>query len=152
MFKNGDRSSGIRTIYPYNNTNISAKVFCDQDTDGGGWTVILRRIYGENRINFMRNWNEYSNGFGNIEKEFYAGNNLIHALTTSSKQQLRIDLADYEGNEKYAKYNFFKVDDAASNYVLNISGFYGNAGDSLKRHNGEKFATVDKDYIGCANK
>ena len=33
------KSSGVHTIYPYNN-GTSFNVYCDMDTDGGGWTLV----------------------------------------------------------------------------------------------------------------
>ncbi|KAH7959104.1 hypothetical protein HPB49_008252 [Dermacentor silvarum] len=49
-------------------------VYCDMDTDGGGWTVIQRRgQYGNPVFNFYRNWTEYANGFGNPAEEYWIG-------------------------------------------------------------------------------
>lgn len=37
--KNGNRQSGIFTIYINNNRSHPVDVYCDMDTDGGGWLV-----------------------------------------------------------------------------------------------------------------
>ena len=36
------------------------EVFCDMDTDGGGWTTIQRRVNGS--VDFNRPWVDYKNG------------------------------------------------------------------------------------------
>ena len=65
LFKTGETVSEIRGIYPWrNHPHIPETVFCDQDTDGGGWTVIQRRINLTQRENFYRTWAEYRLGFG----------------------------------------------------------------------------------------
>lgn len=35
----GNRQSGVYTIYPGGENTPGVRVYCDQDTDGGGWTV-----------------------------------------------------------------------------------------------------------------
>ena len=44
------------------------QVYCDQKTDGRGWTVIQRRVDGS--VNFFRDWVNYKNGFGQLQNEF----------------------------------------------------------------------------------
>ncbi|XP_061194793.1 techylectin-5A-like [Saccostrea echinata] len=56
---------GVYTIYPDMKTKIST--FCDMTTDGGGWTVIQRRIDGS--VDFYRPWKSYKEGFGKIDGE-----------------------------------------------------------------------------------
>nr|KAG5692427.1 hypothetical protein BaRGS_032480 [Batillaria attramentaria] len=67
------QSGSIYTIYPDPATPIS--VYCDQDTDGGGWTVIQRRQDGS--VNFNRDWADYEAGFGNLTGEFWLGDSLM---------------------------------------------------------------------------
>uniref|UniRef100_A0A8W8N0C1 Fibrinogen C-terminal domain-containing protein n=1 Tax=Magallana gigas TaxID=29159 RepID=A0A8W8N0C1_MAGGI len=66
---------GVYTIYPAPGMNKT--VFCDMSTDGGGWTVIQRRIDGETI--FFRNWKEYKNGFGHAEDKYWLGDSFSHS-------------------------------------------------------------------------
>ncbi|XP_048769766.2 ryncolin-1-like isoform X2 [Ostrea edulis] len=132
---------GVYTIYP--NSNTWKKVFCDMTTEGGGWTVIQRRIDGS--TDFYRTWKEYKNGFGDPSKNYWIGNEFIHLLTNGKTQQLRIDLQRFTGEKGYAKYSKFIVGDENSKYKLMTSGYSGTAGDGLKYHNGMKFTTKDQD-------
>ena len=122
------------------------QVYCDMETDGGGWTVFQRRIDGSG--NFFRDWADYEKGFGDLAGEFWLGLGKIHRLTpTNSREghELRVELADFANTKRSAKYSSFSVGDTKSKYTLNVGGFKGNAGDSLKYHNGMKFTTKDRD-------
>jgi len=48
-----------------------------------GWTVIQRREDGT--VDFYRNWEEYKNGFGNQNGEFWLGNEQIYQITNQGK-------------------------------------------------------------------
>ena len=39
---------------------------------------------------------------------------------------MRIDMADFRGDKKYAYYNFFMVGNAASKYKLQVAGYKYN--------------------------
>ena len=92
-YQNSHNTSGV---YTNNSDNQSEfKVYCDMDTDRGGWTVIQRRFDGS--VSFDRNWTECERGFGNKTGEYWLGLSYIHRLTTSASQDLRVDLEDFEG-------------------------------------------------------
>ena len=111
----------------------------------GGWTVFQRRRDGSE--NFYRNWADYVAGFGNFKREFWLGLDHIHCLTSAApKTELRVDLADFGGNCKYAQYSFFSVGNSGTNYRLNVAGYTGTAGDAMiSEHNGMPFSTKDRD-------
>ena len=138
----GFRKSGAYVI-KVPDTEKLATVWCDQQADAGGWLVIQRRQDGSE--NFYRSWADYQDGFGDISKEFWLGNEILHLLTRKHRHELRVDLTDFEGNSAYAKYSSFSVGSAAQKYKLMIGGFSGTAGDSLARHNGMGFTTKDRD-------
>ena len=118
-------------------------VWCDMN-NGGGWTVFQRRRDG--LVNFYQGWTEYENGFGNVNGEHWLGLKKISCLTGAKPvAQLRVDLADYEGRQKYSQYRYFSVDSTSANYKLNVGGYSGTAGDSLTYHNGMQFTTHDRD-------
>ena len=133
--------------YWLNTSTVPIQVFCDMETDGGGWTVLLKRQDGS--VEFNRNWTDYKNGFGNLEGEHWLGLDNMHLLTNLSSvtAQLRVDLADWEGNTAFAKYDQFSVGDEDSDYTLTVSGYQNasTAGDSLtSHHNGQRFSTPDR--------
>ena len=69
------------------------------ETDGGGWIVIQRRIAG-GTVNFTRGWDDYVNGFGDLDGEFWYGLDNIHSLTTRDDVELRIDMVvEDDGSE-----------------------------------------------------
>jgi len=73
---------------------------------GGGWTVIQRRQDGS--VDFNRTWNEYKEGFGDLNGEFWLGNENIHKMTSQGDYSLRIDLEDWNNKHKHAFYQVFR--------------------------------------------
>ncbi|GFR61743.1 fibrinogen-related protein 3.1 [Elysia marginata] len=118
---------------------------CDTTTDGGGWIVIQRRSSA--RVNFYRGWTAYKHGFGELDKNFWLGNEHIHQITTSGLAdvwELRIELI-YEGKLTVVRYGTFSLDDEENGYRLTVGDFSGNTRDSLTRHSGKQFTTFDRD-------
>ena len=139
-YLNGCRKDGVYTIDP--GCGKPFNVFCDMKN--GGWTVFQRRRDGSE--DFYRGWADYVAGFGNLKREFWLGLDRIHCLTSAApRTELRVDLADFQGNYKYAQYSFFSVGNRGTNYTLNIAGYTGTAGNSLTRHSGMQFSTKDRD-------
>ncbi|VDI64954.1 Hypothetical predicted protein [Mytilus galloprovincialis] len=135
--------SGVYRIHPTASTKF--KVYCEMETDDGGWTVIQSRLDGS--TNFYKGWTTYEDGFGNLEHEFWLGNAKIHEIVSTGEYELRVELGDFEGNSAWAKYTKFYIGDASTNYGLEISGYMSSstAGDSLTYHNGNMFSTYDRD-------
>ena len=120
-------------------------VACNNSVDGGGWTVIQRRIDGS--VNFYRDWSEYKYGFGNMSSEFFIGLKILHALTTTLQPvELLIQLQDFDDVLKYAKYDDFQVGNETENYkLIKVGSYTGDAGDSFSQHVGYDFSTRDRD-------
>ncbi len=105
-------------------------VYCDLNTDGGGWTVfqrssssssscrttmynkcitrICRRVNGD--VNFNNNWEEYVDGFGEVCGSYWLGLEKMHKLTNGQgKHVIRVDLVGCGNADAYAKYDDFLV-------------------------------------------
>ena len=114
------------------------------ETDGGGWTVIQRRMDGS--VDFYRNWNDYVHGFGHTSGEYWLGlRNIYHLANSDVSTQLRIDMIDKNNNSAYASYSTFYIGGSTTDYTLHVSGYKGTAGDSLGSHNLMRFSTKDND-------
>ncbi|XP_029695273.1 tenascin-N isoform X3 [Takifugu rubripes] len=138
---NGALESGEVDIYPQGKEGRSVRVYCDMETDGGGWTVFQRRMNG--RTDFYRTWTEYSAGFGNLSEEFWLGNDVLYNLTSVGPMSLRVDMR-YGNKTVYAHYANFSIDSKERHYTLTVSGYTGNAGDSMRYHNSRPFSSWDK--------
>ena len=50
-------------------------------------------------------------------------------MTAFKRQELRIDLGDWDGNKRYAKYDNFRVGSENTKYkLISIGNYHGNAG------------------------
>ncbi|KAL3884724.1 hypothetical protein ACJMK2_025003 [Sinanodonta woodiana] len=142
LYQRGNSRSGVYVIYP-DGIPQGIYVRCDMDTAGGGWTVIQRRVNGN--TDFFRDWSDYKQGFGDLNGNFWVGNENIHALAAQGNYQLRIDLSVSDTNKTYATYSSFNVGDETSGYTLTAGGYSGTAGDSFTYQSGAKFTTKDRD-------
>ncbi|XP_071173857.1 fibrinogen-like protein A [Mytilus edulis] len=119
-----DFRSGIYRIKP--DKAEAFDVYCEMTIDSGRWTVIQRRESGD--LDFYLGWAKYKSGFGQLNREFWLGNDKIHTLTSQGRYELRIDLYDFDNNEAYAKYQHFYIGNETSKYKINVYGYSGNAG------------------------
>lgn len=84
--------------------NGSWEFFCNQSTNGGGWSILTAG--------------------------FWLGNDNIHVLTSIGSQIL-IELKDFENNTVHGSYGSFHVSNEEEQYVLEVNEFSGTAGDSI---------------------
>ena len=145
----GFKQDGVYLIDPDNQGPF--QVYCDQKTNGGGWVVFQKRIDGSE--DFYRNWSDYKNGFGNLEREFWLGNDKIHRLT-NRHQELLVELEDFNNLTAHAQYSYFSIDSEENGYELHLGSYSGSAGDSLTYHQNMKFSTKDvyndKSNVSCS--
>ena len=145
----GPYRSGAYTITPWDEQG-PFKVYCDMDmhgTEGGGWIVIQRRFDGS--VDFYRGWEDYKNGFGDIDGEMWLGLEKINRLTSvkdGGSWLLRVELTDFDDNTAYAQFDDFVVGDESTNFTLTSIGQYeGTAGNALEYHLSKPFTTKDRD-------
>ena len=93
------------------------------------YEVLQRREDGS--VDFYLYWDDYKRGFGDLNGEFWLGNDYIHQLTRSREYELRVDLEDFDGNTAYAKYSTFSIGDEMNKYKLNLGSYSGDAGDFI---------------------
>jgi hypothetical protein len=150
-------ASGVYTIDPDGDgPNAPFDVYCDQVTDGGGWTVFQRRISDSD---FHKTWVEYKNGFGAASGNHWLGNDRISDFTNRFPSELYVDVA-YEdcwgmspcnwtgiiAPSGVARYGTFAIANEEAKYELTLGAYLGgNAGNSLTSHHGMKFTTRDAD-------
>merc|ERR1712080_452855 len=68
---------GKFNIYP--NGEDALEVWCEFSTPGGPWTLFQKRCDGH--INFRRDYDTYTRGFGVADSEYWLGLENLHTLT-----------------------------------------------------------------------
>ena len=63
---------------------------------------------GSTRESFDRTWDEYKNGFGDNDNEFWLGNEHIHQLTKFGDKKLRVELETLDEMTVWAEYDTFR--------------------------------------------
>ncbi|ETN64560.1 hypothetical protein AND_003694 [Anopheles darlingi] len=139
--------SGVSLIRVYSDSS-PFNVYCEMEKFDGGWIVLQHRFNGS--VNFFRSWNEYRDGFGKFDGEFWLGLEHIHQLTTARSYELIVEVKDFSGNYGYTRYNAFQVGTEGEQYRLKTMGstYRGSAGDSMTLITGQKFSTKDRDNDG----
>ncbi len=148
----GFTTTGLYKIFP-GDSEGEFTVFCDMDLLDGGWTIIQRRV--DDSLNFDRKWDEYRNGFGYFDANFWLGLHKIKRITDMGTYELYIGMEDFDGSPspdtECSRYSSFSLGSEASDYKLTIGGpdtsapSNCNGGDSLSTHNTVPFSTPDKD-------
>lgn len=140
----GHTSSGVYYVTPPG-AHTGYDVHCDMTTDGGGWLAFQRRV--DSSEDFYRNWDDYEHIFGNVSNNYWLGLLPLKRYLSQGGYmfELRVDLEDFEGESRYAKYSFFNIGEIMDSYTLYVTGYSGSAGDGLANHNEQKFSTKDRD-------
>ncbi|XP_052773315.1 tenascin-R-like [Mya arenaria] len=141
VLEQGNIETGVYTVYLEGSETSAFDVRCDMETDNGGWTVFQRRVSASD---FNKTWDEYKHGFGDLDGNFWLGNDKIVSLCSDEPCMLRIDM-EWGGETRYAQYSRFSVEKESRNYTLHVDGYNGTAGDSLAYHDNREFSTNDRD-------
>ena len=86
-------------------------------------------------MDFYRDWADYKTGFGDVEHEYWLGNQNLHRLTSETSYAFRIDLEDWDNGTAYAEYDVFSVGSELdpgywqTSYQLTVGGYAGTAGE-----------------------
>ncbi|RZC36978.1 fibrinogen-like protein 1, partial [Asbolus verrucosus] len=112
--------------------------------DDGVWTVIQNRDNYSEPQNFNLSWFDYKNGFGNLDTDFWFGNDFISRFSRERRLVLRIELENFDGKRAWAEYSNFLVLSEEERYQIIIGGYKGNASDSFSSHNNSFFSTFDR--------
>ncbi len=59
-----------------------------------------------------------------------SGNRKLHTLTSSRTYILRVDLEDFENEQRYAVYGLFSVGSEDDGFRITVGGYSGNAGET----------------------
>ena len=133
-----------------------------------GWIIIHQHLGYS--FDWSLSWYHYKAGFGSIDADFWLGLEKVHLLTSSQPYRLRVEIQQSFTVWYSAEYWSFKIGDELNDkYRLEVSGYSGDASDSLQYkddydgdryfgnyyHNGMEFTTYDQDndkYSGnCAS-
>ncbi|XP_071838865.1 IgGFc-binding protein-like isoform X2 [Apostichopus japonicus] len=144
LLLSGETTDGVYTIAPPGYPGGSLEVYCDMTTDGGGWTVFQNRQ--DLSVDFNRGWDDYKNGFGDVNGDYWLGNEAIHYITNQRETSMRIELTNTFSMSSYGLYGVFRVSAEEDKYRIHwqyTSGtFLFNA---LTSHNDMPFTTSDRD-------
>uniref|UniRef100_A0A8W8NW22 Fibrinogen C-terminal domain-containing protein n=1 Tax=Magallana gigas TaxID=29159 RepID=A0A8W8NW22_MAGGI len=147
VMESGESTSGLYVIDLFGGRVQLVTVYCDMETDNGGWTAIQRRLSGT--MNFNKTWTEFKNGFGDPANAYWIGNDVIHHLTNRQPHFMYaiFKLHAPPGRTKHRKSScnsLIKV--FRLQYLFLTSGdSMINAGHTGGNVNGASFSTVDRD-------
>ncbi|XP_026998312.1 angiopoietin-related protein 4 [Tachysurus fulvidraco] len=141
VFLRGETASGVYRLQPQDSSPIH--VYCQMTSDAG-WTIIQRRHDGS--VDFDQLWNEYQNGFGNLDGEFWLGLEKMYHVTKDEDFILKIQMTDWRNELQSVQYRIH-LNGEHSNYSLQIlESSDGNLESSLSTESSSlPFSTRDRD-------
>ena len=57
-----------------------------------------------------------------------SGNEFLSRILAQGLYELKVELEDFSGNTRYARYTTFDIGDRTSNFKLTVAGYSGDAG------------------------
>ncbi|XP_054731549.1 angiopoietin-2-like isoform X2 [Anastrepha obliqua] len=120
--------------------SLTMPAYCLPDPNKGkAWLVVQRRI--DETLSFDLGRDEYWNGFGNLNGNFFIGLEAIHKMMLPNKNtELWIQLGISTGESPYEFYKDFVISSENKMYqLMSVHGAEGTAGDELTSLTGEVF-------------
>ena len=85
--------------------------------------MIQKRFDGS--VDFNKNWADYKTGFGDLNGEFWLGNEKLHQITFQSPTyELLVSLTAFDGTVAQARYRDFSVKGEEANYEINAGSLF----------------------------
>jgi len=155
-YKAGFREHGTYKVILQIKPGLMVKrfVYCymEEGGQGGGWMAFQRRFNGD--VSFARNWQEYKEGFGDPEGEYWLGNDAVHYITTGSNNVVDHDLlavaTAFDGVTQLKKFGRFSLSSEDTGYIFDYQAVIPGYSDYLLfqrgRAKGMKFSTYNADH------
>nr|XP_039265748.1 microfibril-associated glycoprotein 4-like [Styela clava] len=138
IYSDGYTEDGVYRIWLTHGYRFLS-VFCDMRTVGAfsqkrGWMVIQKRLNGE--VNFDRGWDDYVNGFGFPNMEYWIGLQNMEQLLIQKRIRkgdetnlgLRIDFTDWDGVSAFSETVYFYMNSVIDDFkVTRIGRVQGTA-------------------------
>ena len=141
----GKTKTGVYKVRPNPRIENDVLVYCDHDTDDGGWLVVQKRYAKGDQV-MKQSWDIYRDGFGNVSKEFWIGNRYLSELTNHTVYEIMFLFKLENGIIlKMTKCDAFNVSSEEHNYRLQLGSCEGPDSETLARSNGTQFSTWDQD-------
>ncbi|XP_038188833.1 angiopoietin-related protein 3 [Arvicola amphibius] len=137
IYNRGEHTSGVYAIRTSNSQVFN--VYCDTQS-GSPWTLIQHRKDGSQ--DFNETWENYKNGFGRFDGEFWLGLEKIYAIVKQSNYILRLELQDWKDSKHYVEYSL-RLGGQETNYTLHLAETAGNVPEALPEHRDLVFSTWD---------
>lgn len=78
-------------------------------------------------VSFYRDWNDYTNGFGNLSGEFWLGNEKVHYISNQRHYALKVSLFYSSGESDVLEYDRFSIEDEETEFMLEGLGIYNGS-------------------------
>uniref|UniRef100_G1KVQ7 Angiopoietin like 3 n=1 Tax=Anolis carolinensis TaxID=28377 RepID=G1KVQ7_ANOCA len=141
IYNRGERSNGIYSINPRGSKAFN--VYCEMKT-GISWTVIQNRSNGSQ--DFNQTWDDYINGFGNLDGEFWLGLHKMYSIVGHADYILRMELEDWRANKRYIEYTL-TMGGPETDYAVLLFRIAGNIPYALPEQKELKFLTEDHVFV-----
>ena len=81
-------------------------------------------------MEFDRDWDDFSDGFGHVSGDYWLGSDNVHVLTTSESHILRVELT-VNTKRDALEFAVFALGDRESNYTLAMQDLITQGGSGM---------------------